>query len=95
MKYQKTLLSVLIANALTIPAAIQANEIEIYGTVSSAIESLDNDVTRTLNVSNNHSALGVKGSTAVNNNVKGVFLFDTFVGMDDSGSGAGASLFGR
>jgi len=93
MSNKKTLLSIVIANALAVSALAQADELEIYGTVAAAVESLDNGADSFTQVSNNHSAFGVKGSTDLGDGLKGVFLFDTFLGTDSGDSGNG-SLFG-
>jgi len=93
MSNKKTLLSVMIVNALAVSALAQADELEIYGTVAAAVESLDNGEDSFTQVSNNHSAFGVKGSTDLGDGLKGVFLFDTFLGTDSGDSGNG-SLFG-
>lgn len=95
----KSRLSIAVANALAFPLICQAApvKVEVYGTASSAIELLDNDSTNksTTEVSNNHSAFGVKGSVDTGSGVKGVFLYDAFVGLDNSaGGGGGGSLFG-
>ena len=94
MNNKKTLLSILIANVLAGQLAVQASELEVYGTVSAAIESLDNGSTKTSEVSSNHSVFGIKGSTEIDDNLKGVFLFDTFLGTDSGNSGNG-SLYGE
>jgi len=93
MNNKKTLLSVVIANALAVSAVAQANELEIYGTVAAAVENIDNGADTFMQVNNNHSVFGVKGSTELGDGLKGVFLLDTFLGTDSGNSGNG-SLFG-
>lgn len=94
MNNKKKLLSVMIANVLALPATALADEIEVYGTVSAAIESLDNDANRIAEVSSTHSAFGIKGSADLGDGMKGVFLFDTFLGTDSGDSGNGSLLGG-
>ena len=95
MKNRKKLLNVLIANALAVPVAATADEVEIYGTVAAAVESLDNGTRQTTEVSNNHSVLGFKGSTDLQDGLKGVFLFDAFVAIDSgNGNSNDGSLLG-
>ena len=85
-------------SALMIPIASSAGDLNIYGSVGAAVESLDNGTKTTTNVSDNHSALGLEGSTDVGNNMKGVFHYDVFVDIDGGGgntsSGFNGSLFG-
>ncbi|NOZ51849.1 MAG: porin [Gammaproteobacteria bacterium] len=93
MNNKKALLGVVIANALAVPALVQANELEIYGTVAAAVESIDNGTDSFTQVNNNHSVFGIKGGTDLGDGLRGVFLFDTFLGTDSGDSGNG-SLFG-
>jgi len=93
MNSKKTLLSVVIANALAVSAVAQANELEIYGSIAGAVENIDNGADSFMQVNNNHSAFGIKGGTDLGGGLKGVFLFDTFLGMD-SGDSGNKSLFG-
>jgi predicted porin len=94
MNNRKTLLSIVIANALAAPLAAQENELEIYGTLAAAVENLDNSTTKTTEVSSNHSVFGIKGSTEIDESLKGVFLLDVFLGSDSGDSGNG-SLYGE
>lgn len=93
MKTKKKLLHTAVISALGLPITAQA-ELQIYGTAAASVESLDNGKKNTSEVSNNHSAFGIKGSVDAGDGVRGVFLYDMFVGMDDSGSGSGDTLFG-
>ncbi len=88
MNNKKTILSLAVCNALAFPLAAQANSMTIYGSAAVAIEALDNGTTDTTEVSNNHSAIGVKGSHALDAGLSAVYLFDMFVGLD-AGNGAG------
>ena len=94
MNNRKTLLSLMISNALAMPLAVQANELEIYGTIAAAVENLDNSTKKTTEVSSNHSVFGIKGSTKIDDDLKGVFLLDVFLGSDSGDSGNG-SLYGE
>jgi predicted porin len=94
MNNRKTLLSIVITNALAAPLAAQTNELEIYGTLAAAVENLDNSTTKTTEVSSNHSVFGIKGSTEIDESLKGVFLLDVFLGSDSGDSGNG-SLYGE
>ena len=94
MNSRKTLLSLVITNALAAPITAQASELEIYGTISAAVENLDNSTTKTTEVSSNHSVFGIKGSTEIDDSLKGVFLLDVFLGSDSGDSGNG-SLYGE
>ncbi len=96
MRFRKTAVCTAVAGALALPGGANA-EVEIYGTASAALESLDNDATNKspTEVSNNHSAFGVKGSVDVGDGLKGVFLYDAFVGLDDGASSNGPALIGE
>lgn len=94
MNSKKTLLSLVITNTLATPLAVQASEFEIYGTLAAAVENLGNSTTKTTEVSSNHSVFGIKGSTEIDDGLKGVFLLDLFLGSDSGDSGNG-SLYGE
>ncbi len=85
---KKTALSLAVCNALALPLAAHADSMTLYGTAAVAVEVLDNGGENTTNVSNNHSALGIKGSRSLGGGLSAVYLFDMFVGLD-AGGGAG------
>lgn len=98
----KKLLAVAIATAISAPLAAQADDgnVTLYGTAGVAVENIeidnvgaaaDFDATQ---VNNNHSVLGVKGWEGLGNGLKGVFLFESFVGLDSGDSGNGSLLGG-
>lgn len=91
---KKRLLNIAISGVLTAPLAVPAEELNIYGSVGAAVEMLDNGTTSTSEVSNNHSVLGLKGSVKVNDQVSAVFLYDMFLGIDDSTSENTNNLLG-
>lgn len=90
----RKLAAAVMAATLTGPAPAQADSLTVYGSLGAALESLDNDLDSTLEVSNTHSALGIKGDVTINERLRGVYLFDMFLGIDDSVSGASGSLLG-
>ena len=94
MSTSKTKITVAVACALGIAAHAQADELTIYGTVGAALELIDNGDTSTTEVNNNHSAFGLKGSKDIQDGLKGVYLFDAFVGIDAGGGAGDDSLFG-
>ena len=98
MNLYKSPISRAVAATFLIPCLSQAEiEIEVYGAANASIESLNNKSTnkKITEVSNNHSVFGVKGAVDAGSGVKGVFLYDAFVGLDNSaGGGGGGSLFG-
>jgi len=94
MHVSKTKLAVAVSLALGLAPIANADEMTIYGSVGAAMEALDNGSTSTTEVSNNHSAFGVKGSKTVNENLTAVYLFDAFVGIDAGGGAGDDSLFG-
>ena len=91
---QKKKCAAAVAMALGVSAPYAADELTIYGSVGAAIEALDNTATSTTEISNNHSAFGIKGTKSIDENLSAVYLFDAFVGMDDGDSGGSGSLFG-
>ncbi len=87
-------MNALIIGTLITPLAVQiTTDVGLYGTVSAAAESLDNDTNRTTEVSNSHSVLGIKGSTNLADDLKGLFLFDTFFLAKNSGNNGNGSLY--
>ncbi len=77
------------------PAAVNAAELELYGTIGAAGEFLDNDTRQSGEVSNNHSVIGIKGSRELLPGVRGVFLADWFVGIDRGADPDSGGLFGE
>ena len=94
MKTSKTLLSLAVCTALSTPLAAQADKMTIYGSAGVSVEALDNGTTKTTEVSNNHSAFGIKGSKTLNSNLSAVYLLDMFVGLDAGGGAGDDSLLG-
>ncbi len=90
----RTLLSLAVCNALAVSGAVQADSMTLYGSAAAAIEVLDNGTTETTEVSNNHSAFGIKGSRDLGNGLSAVYLFDMFVGLDAGGGAGDDSLLG-
>ncbi len=93
MNKTRTILSLAVCNALALPAAVQADSMTLYGSAAVAVEALDNGSTNTSEVSNNHSAFGIKGSRNLGNGLSAVYLFDMFVNLDNGG-GNGTLLGG-
>ena len=92
MNLYKSPISRAVAATFLIPCLSQAEiEIEVYGAANASIESLNNKSTnkKITEVSNNHSVFGVKGAVDAGSGVKGVFLYDAFVGLDNSAGGGG------
>ena len=100
MIMKKKLLAVAIASTFAAPFAMaQEGSVTLYGTASAAIESISLDNVAGLDfdamqINNNHSAFGIKGSQSLANDLKAVFLVDMFVGLDNSNSGNGSVLGG-
>ncbi len=94
MTKTKTILSLAVCKALAFSMAAQADSMTLYGTAALAVETLDNGSTTTTEVSNNHSAFGIKGSRGLGNGLSAVYLFDMFVGLDAGGGAGDDSLLG-
>jgi len=87
--------SAAVAIALGVAAAsANANEMTIYGSLGASFEVLDNSTTSTTEVSNNHSAFGIKGSKSIDGDLSAVYLFDSFVGIDAGGGAGDEGLLG-
>lgn len=94
MTVSKKKVAVAVSCALGFVAGAQADEMTIYGSLGAALELIDNGDTSTTEVNNNHSAFGLKGSKDLGDGLKGVYLFDTFVGIDAGGGAGDEGLFG-
>ncbi len=94
MKRSKTILSLAVCNALALPVTAQADSMTLYGSAGIAVEALDNGNRNTTEVSNNHSAFGIKGSKSLGSGLSAVYLFDMFVGLDAGGGAGDDSLLG-
>jgi len=93
MNKTKTILSIAIASAIASPLSLQADEMTIYGSIGVAVEGIDSG-NATAEVSNNHSAFGIKGAKNLEGDLKAVYLFDMFVGIDAGGGAGDDSLLG-
>jgi len=92
--HHRKLLAATVAAILAGPEGARADSLTIYGSLGAAIEHLDNGTLATTEISDNHSAFGLKGDVAINENLRGVYLFDMFVGIDNGASAGGNSLLG-
>lgn len=102
----KKILAVAIAGVIATPLVAQADEgnVTLYGAANVSIDFIDNgdfdggeggddDDGYTDNVSSNQSVFGVKGWEPLGNGLKAVFLFDTFLGLDNGISDIGGGSF--
>lgn len=95
----RKILAAAVSSAVFTPLIAQADEgaVTVYGQANAAVEITDTDApgsSNTNNVASNGSRLGIKGWEGLGNGLKGVFLMEAGVGLDNGTDGTSGSLFG-
>ena len=91
----KKILAAAIVSAFAAPAFAATANVDIYGTLSVSIDSLNDGTNRGNNVSSNASNIGFKGSEDMGGGLKAVWQFENILSLDGPVAGNSAnSVFG-
>lgn len=88
----KKLIALAVAAGLCAPGLASA-DVKVYGLAHASIDSLDDGTDSNLNVSDNASRLGFKGSEDLGGGLKANFKYELAVDLDDGGHGGGRNHY--
>jgi predicted porin len=92
---KKSLIALAVAGTFAAPAMAATSNVDIYGLLNVAVESVDNDNERHSRLTTgNNSAIGFKGTEDLGGGLKGVWQIETNVSIDGDSNSAGGTAAG-